>query len=93
MHGPIASGLYTTLINLSPTAYREKTKKKKKRERGAQAIITTLPWHCQEDHEELMEGPLMLGILKPSGFRFRGLPSHPSSGRHCTQTPVTPTQA
>jgi hypothetical protein len=30
MHGPIASGLYTTLLNLSPMAYREKTKKEKK---------------------------------------------------------------
>jgi hypothetical protein len=27
MHDQIVSGLYTTLINLSPTAYRERTKK------------------------------------------------------------------
>jgi hypothetical protein len=42
MHGPIASGLYTTLINLSPTAYREKTKKEKKREKEALKLLSLL---------------------------------------------------
>jgi hypothetical protein len=28
MHGQIVSGLYTTLTNLSPIAYRERTKQK-----------------------------------------------------------------
>jgi hypothetical protein len=31
MHGQIISGLYTTLINLSPAAYREWTKKRREK--------------------------------------------------------------
>jgi hypothetical protein len=33
MHGQIHFGLYTTLINLNPAAYKERAKQKKKRER------------------------------------------------------------
>jgi hypothetical protein len=33
MHDQIIPGLYTTLINLSPTAYRKMTSQKNKRER------------------------------------------------------------
>jgi hypothetical protein len=91
MHGQIHFGLYTTLINLNPAAYKERAKQKKrgreKRERGSQAIITT-PLRCrQEGYEQLTEEPSMTGILKPDGLRSRGLPSHPSSGRRCTRTP------
>jgi hypothetical protein len=89
MHSQIISGLYTTLINLSPMAYRERTKQRE-RERGTQAIITTLPRHCHEDHEHPTEGPSTTGILKPDEFGSRGLPSHPPSGRHCTWTLVDP---
>jgi hypothetical protein len=79
IHSQIIFGLYSTLINLSPTAYKERTKQKN-RERGAQAIVTTLPQHYQEDREQPMEGPSTTGTPKPSGFRSRGLPSHPSLG-------------
>jgi hypothetical protein len=65
IHGQIISGLYTTLINLSPMTYKERTKQRE-RERE---------------------------VLKLFGYGFRGLPSHPSSGRCCTQTPATPTRA
>jgi hypothetical protein len=45
MHSQNIFGLYTTLINLNRVAYRERAKQKKeKKERGAQAIITTPLW-------------------------------------------------
>jgi hypothetical protein len=91
IHGQIISSLYTIVINLHTMAYKEGTKQKRERERGAQAIVTTLPQHCQEDHKTPMEGPSMIGTLKPGGFRSRGLPSHPSLGRCCTRTPVAQT--
>jgi hypothetical protein len=42
MHGQIIYGLYTTLIDLSPTTYKEGMKQKYC-EGGALPIITTLP--------------------------------------------------
>jgi hypothetical protein len=86
MHGQIISRLYTTLINLSPKTYRERTKQKKEKnnKRGVQAIITTPLCRCQEGYDELTKEPSMIGIPKPDGFGSRTLPSHPSSGRRCT---------
>jgi hypothetical protein len=44
MHGCIIYELYATLINLSPTAYKEKdkTKKKRRREKGALKLLLLL---------------------------------------------------
>jgi hypothetical protein len=92
MHSQIISGLYTTLIILSPAAYRERKKVEKNKERGIQAIITTplcLHW---EGYEQLTKGPSMTGIPKPNGFGPRRLPSHPSPSQRCTRALATPTQ-
>jgi hypothetical protein len=93
MHEQIVSGLYTTLVNLSPVAYRERRKQKnrKNKERGIQAIITTPLHRHLEGYEPLTKEPLMKGILKPGWFRSRRLPSHPLFGRRCTQMPAAPT--
>jgi hypothetical protein len=71
--------LYTTLIKCESHGLQGKNKIRK-RERGAQAIVTTVPRHCQEDRERLMEGPSTIGTWKPGGLGSRGLPSHPSIG-------------
>jgi hypothetical protein len=87
LHDQIVFGLYTTLINLSPVAYRERTKqKKKKKESGVQAIITTPLRRRRESFEQVMKEPSITGILNSSGFGSRRLPSHPSSGRCCIRT-------
>jgi hypothetical protein len=94
MHGQIIHGLYTTLINLIPTTHREGTKQKKKREkeRGAQAIIIT-PLRCRrEGYDQLMEEPSMTRIPKPNRLESREFPYHHSSDRRCNRTPATPTQ-
>jgi hypothetical protein len=93
MHSEITSGLYTTLINLSPIAYREMIKKerrkiKKEAFKLSSLLLSIVVWM---GYEQLMKGPSMTGILKLGGFGSRRLPSHPSSGRRCTQAPATPT--
>jgi hypothetical protein len=67
MLSQIISELFTTLNDLSLTRPTHKAQNKKNRERGTQAIITTLPRHCHEAREQPMKGPLMTGIPKPGG--------------------------
>jgi hypothetical protein len=77
MHSQIVSGLYTTTINLSPIAYREKKKMEKteNKGRGVQAIVTTPLHHCWEGYEQLMKEPSVTGIFMlvgsgPEGFHL-----------------------
>jgi hypothetical protein len=45
MHSQIISRLYTTLINFTPTAYRERTKKREEKKQKKEALKLSLILH------------------------------------------------